>query len=162
MLTRSAAFSMAPPALASRWFVLFENQVGPYSNVVETVEATFINTEAKARYSQGSNNYFAETTDIEGLNIMFYEDEKFSVTKWLKDWRKQVYNPENGVYGYPDDYKKRIYIELFSYEENRPILTLGYKNCWPTTAGTLALSYEDPNGRLQVTQQFSVDTLEFE
>tara|TARA_B100001146_G_C16123006_1_gene408883 strand:+ start:516 stop:1007 length:492 start_codon:yes stop_codon:yes gene_type:complete len=162
MLTRADALNIPAPALNSRWIVLFENQIGPYKGIVETVEATFIRTEARARYSQGSNNYFPEATDIDGLNIMFYEDEEFSVTKWLKDWRRKVHDPADGTYGVANDYKKRVYVELFSLVSNKPVLQLCYRNCWPTTNAGLPLTYEDGTGRLQVNQQFSVDTLEFQ
>ena len=161
ILNRETALNIPAPALTTRWIVLFENQPGPYKGIVETVEATFINTESKGRLSQGSNNYYPEMSDIENLNIVFYEDSEYSVTKWLRDWKLKIYDPVTGNYGVANDYKKRIYIELYNLVTKTPILKLGYKNCWPTSTGGYGLTYEDPSGRLQVNQQFSTDTLEF-
>jgi hypothetical protein len=161
MLTRTDVLNLPPPAPLFRWITLFDGQPGPYKGIVETIEATYINTEAKGRRSQGSNNYFADTTDIESLNIMFYEDDKYSVTKWLKEWKEKVFNPLDGSYGVANDYKKRIYVELYNLKTNKPIMQLAYQNCWPAATGATSYSYEDSSGRVQVNQQFSVDTLEF-
>lgn len=159
ILDRIHALYAPDPALKFRFYVHVPDVDDMYSCVVDTISATFPKVPAKARFGGGSNTYFPDTNDIDGLSITFYEAYDYRVTAWLSRWRAKVVKPD-GTYGLPPEYKRDITVMMFNYSVETPVMTMTYKDCWPTDQNPFALSYEDSEGRLQVEAQFAVDNLE--
>jgi hypothetical protein len=163
MLERNIVDTIQDPALNTLWVLEI-----PFTNdadivvYAERMQATFPKTPFRARYNEGSNSYFPETSDIDGINITFYEASDLRVTTWLDVWRKLI-RSSDGNYGLPVTYKKEILAKLYSQDNmSTPVKTLKYIGCAPTDQTPFELQYDDATGRITVEVQFSVDSLEQE
>lgn len=161
MLDRLDAEAAPDPALNTLWLleIPFADSTGLIL-YAERMQVTFPKTPFRPRYNEGSNSYFPETSDIDGINITFYEAADFRVTNFIKLWRKLIKDAD-GNYGMPDTYKKEIHAKLFSQDNmSSPIKTLKYIGCAPTDQTAFELQYDDATGRITVEVQFSVDSME--
>lgn len=159
ILDRTYALYAPDPALPFRFYVVVPDTNGLYNCVVEQVQATFRKIPAKPRFSAGSNDYYPDNNDIDGLSITFYETFDYRVSAWLSRWREKVVRAD-GSYGLPTEYKKDITVYAYNYNSESPVLTIVYKDCWPTDQSPFAFSYDNVEGRLMVEAQFSVDSAE--
>lgn len=159
VLDRNTAFAVADPSLTSAWIVRVPFVSSQIEVVAEQVTATVYKVPAQARFTQGSNQYYPGTGDIDGLSITFYETHDLKVSTWLNAWKTLVFDPSNGVYGVPATYKKPILVEMYSQFQQSPIKRLTYSGCWPTDQGPYELSYAEETGRTTIQAQFSVDSI---
>lgn len=146
------------PAIQTRWRVIMPDQKRDTQYIAETVEAVFRGVSSKARYAQAKSQHFPDASEIDTLNITFYETYDFEITKYLYAWRHKIRN-ERGFYGMPHTYEKTIYVHMLHYDSDRPIMKFKYEKCWPIEASPLSLSYEDSTGRVQVPATFRVDDM---
>jgi hypothetical protein len=163
MLTRELALSLADPAQNNLFLVTVPFTNGKHFHVVaETISMTFPKVPFRPRFSQGSNTYYPETSDIDGISISFYETHTYQVTGWLDTWRKLLID-SRGNYGLPAVYKKDVPVQVFSRENlSEPTLTFIYQGIAPSDQSPFDMSYEDEAGRLIVEAQFSCDSMIFE
>ena len=159
ILSRDSAFGVPDPALASLYKVFVPFLGSTTILVAETISPTYQKIPAVARFGHGSNTYFPDVNDIDGLTITFYETHDFLVTKWLKAWRKMVVNPEDSSYGVPTTYKQEISVHYYNGWSPAPVYLARYIGCWPTDQGTFSLDYSNLEGKLSVEAQFSVDSM---
>lgn len=156
MLNFTSAINIKDPALVSRWFLSVPDVEGPYHCIAETVELPFDKNQPKGRHFQGTQRFYPDFRDIDGVTVVFYETHDFQVTRWLNNWRKQIYR-SNGTFGLPSEYKKSMYAYMYSLTSNSPILTYHIRGCWPTDKIPYNLTHEDEEGRIQTACLFSVD-----
>ena len=160
MITRDAALAMESPALNTLWrltvpFVQYDTHI-----FAENMSATWPKIPSRPRATAGSNTYYPEVMDIDGISATFYETERHDVTRWFANWQSLICDSD-GNYGVPKDYKKDCVAELFARTElSSPILTLRYSGVWPTDKSPYQLSYDDETGRLTVEVQFATDSVE--
>lgn len=156
MLSLQAALLIKDPALVSRWFITTDGTSGPYECVAETAELSFHKTPAKGRHFQGTQRFYPDFKDIDGITITFYETHTFDVTKWLKRWRAQIVRSD-GAFGLPIEYKRKMSAYMYTLEKNIPVVTFEMTGVWPTDKLPFSLTYDDEVGRLQVAAMFSID-----
>lgn len=156
ILDRFNALNAPDPALKFRFYVYVPDTTDSYHCVVENITATFVKIPSKPRFNGGSNSYYPDTNDIDGLSITFYEAYDYRVSAWLSRWRALVVRSD-GFYGIPSEYKKTIMIHAYNNNSENPTLKLQYSGCWPTDQQPFEFSYEDATGRMTVQAQFSVD-----
>jgi hypothetical protein len=144
------------PASQERWRIRMPQEDYQFQCMAESVEMSIRNVPAKQRFAQGRNFNYADVSTLEGINIVFYETYDFSVTDYLRKWKLLVYNSETGAYGPPASYERTIVVEMLNYEDDSVIKTFEYLGAWPTDTSPITASYEDPNGRIQITQPFAV------
>ena len=116
---------------------------------------------ATARYYSGRSIYFPSRVSVQEFNVTLYEDEKYTVTKYLQTWLHNVCNTE-GNYGVPEGllgYKKRLIVSAFD--------TVGKETGTWEIRGVYSLKpagYDyggDKNEGIRVTCTFSCDWVEF-
>ena len=151
--------SIKDPAIQTRWRVLMPDQKREWQYMAESVEAVFRGVSSKARYSQAKSRHFPDASEIDTLNINFYETYDFEVTKYLYKWRHKIRSVD-GFYGMPQDYERDIYVDMLHYDIDKPIARFKYLKCWPIDASPLSLNYEDSTGRVQVSATFRVDEMQ--
>lgn len=161
MLERYLAHSLPDPAQNTLWYcsVPFTNGM-VYHVLAERAAPTFSKTSFRPRPAAGRQKYYPEATDIDGINITFYETFDFRVTNWLHSWRKLVVD-DDGNHGPPALFKKEIIFRLYARDNlSKPSMTMIYTGCAPTDQTAYELSYEDETGRITIEAQFSVDRME--
>ena len=154
MVTFNQVRNIPDPALQSRWRVRMPG-AQELECIAESVQVIFRGVGAVARHGQAKVVYYPDTSEIDALNIVFYETHDYKVTDYLHKWRLQVRKP-NGDYGLPVEYERTIVIELLAHEDDSVVKTFEYEGAWPTDPSPIELSYEDPAGRIQITAQFRV------
>ena len=142
------------PAPQNRWRIIMPNEDYPFQCIAESVEFGFRNTPAKQRVAQGRNFNYADTSTLEAINIIFYETYDWSVTNYLNKWKLLIYNPTTAVFGPPEIYERNIIVDMLNYEDDSVIKSFEYIAVWPSDTSPITASYEDPNGRIQITQSF--------
>jgi len=147
------------PATQNRWRVRMPNEDYPFQCNAESVEFGFRNTPARQRVAQGRNYNYADISTLDAVNIVFYETYDFSVTDYLNKWKLLIFNPYTGVFGPPAKYERQLVVEMLNEDEDSVIKTFEYLGAWPTDTSPITASYEDPNGRIQITQAFVVKEL---
>lgn len=157
MLTLEAALLIKDPALVSRWFIRVEGTSSPYECIAESAELSFHKTPPKGRHYQGTQKFYPDFKDIDGITINFYETFDFSVTKFIKKWRSQIVR-EDGAYGVPVEYKRKISAFMYTQNQNVPMITFEMEGAWPTDKIPFSLTYDDEVGRLQAAVMFSIDS----
>ena len=159
MLERYLAHSLPDPAQNTLWYLICpftNNQI--YHVLAERVSATFQKNSFRPRHSEGSFDYFPETTDLDAINISIYETFDYRVTAWLYQWRKLI-RDEHGNYHPPVLFKREMELQLFSKDNlTSPIMTIRYNGAAPSDQTPFEMAYEDEAGRIIVEAQFSVDS----
>lgn len=157
--SRSEAYRMPDPALQTLWYLTTPSSNGAAISIAaESVSATWLKTSFRPRPADGKKLYFPDQTDIDGLNIVFYETFDFRVTRWYNSFQELVFN--DGFYGMPANYKKPFILSLFERSNTKtPIYTITYEGCAPTDRAPFNLNYEDETGRITVEAQFTVDNV---
>lgn len=162
MITRDAALALKEPALSTLWVMEFPFATGVAHLTAERVTATWPKVPSRPRATAGSNTYFPETSDIDGISAALYETEDYAVTRWYQQWQFLVHDA-NGNYGVPSAYKKDCIARLYKRSNlTSPVLTLRYQGVWPTDKNAFELTYDDEAGRLTVELQFSTDSVTVE
>lgn len=151
--------SIKDPAIQTRWRVIMPDQKREWQYMAESVEVVFRGVSSKARYSQAREKHFPDSSEIDTLNIVFYETYDMEVTKYIHNWRHKI-RAIDGSYGLPKDYERTIYVDILHYDIDSPIMRFKYLKCWPIDSSPLPFSYEDNTGRIQVNQTFRVDDVE--
>ena len=159
LITRKHALSLEEPAIDWRWFVYMPPVEGitiDVSKIVaENVSFPFRNVQSQPRFLGGTYKKYPGMSEVENVDISFYENHKFSITSYLEKWRKLIYDSETGIYGMPVNYKKDIYLEIYDSQGN-----LGFKGILigarPTGQNNFDLDYTS-GGRLNVTASFAID-----
>ena len=147
------------PAIQTRWRVIMPDQRNPMQYMAESVEAVFRGVSSKARFAQAKSKHYPDASEIDALNIIFYETYDYEVTRYLERWRNKIRNKQ-GFYGMPAEYEKTIYVDMLHYDVNNYIIRFKYLKCWPIDSSPLSLTYEDSSGRIQVNATFRVDDVE--
>lgn len=163
MLERFLAHSIPDPAQNTLWWLTVPFSNGQvYHVLAERCSATFPKTSFRPRPTDGKQSYYPETTDLDGLNIAFYEAFDYRVTNWLNTWRKLI-RDDDGNYGPPALYKRDIQVRSYARTDLRsPVLSLTYVGCAPTDQTPFEFNYDDETGRMVVEAQFSVDNMTME
>lgn len=163
MLERSLAHSLPDPAANNLWFLSVPFTTGEvYHVLAERITAPFYKIAFRPRPADGSSDYFPEVSDIDGINVSFYETYDHRVTNWLNKWRKLI-RDEKGNYGPPSLYKKDMLLRIYARDNlSSPVMSMTYIGCAPTDQTPFEFNYEDETGRLIVEAQFSVDDMTIE
>jgi hypothetical protein len=113
----------------------------------------------------GHTANYAESYSVEGLSLTFFMDNANLAYKYLKAWQgnmlgnadpgKQV---NQGVWGYPANYKKDITIVVTSVTK-KTLITAKYYGCMPTNLAALDLD-SDSSTRLKQRVEFAVDDMD--
>lgn len=143
------------PLLTFKW-VTTTLPYGLSTTYVEKVDLPFIKLDVKSGlFGAATYSYYPGFSDIDAFDITFYEDSACSTVKWLQYWYGRIKNFETGTYYLPTNYKENIKVQLLD-TTNAPVLEVELVNIWPTTTSNWSLAYDD-DGRLTVTQNFSID-----
>lgn len=130
--------------------------------VCESVDNPPITIDTDQRFGGGTKINVARFITNANLSINFYEDEDFSVSKYIWAWHNSIVTAENLFY-LPKDYKKDIMVWGFGNRSNTtPGVKINYIECFPSiTAGGLNYSLSN-NGFLVVNVDFTVDNVDYE
>lgn len=148
------------PMLDFKWYseVIPE---GLPSNYLESIDVPFNNiTVGEGLYGGSGFTYYPGTHDIAGFSATFYEDSLGTTIKWLLGWKSKVKNFSTGVYYLPVNYKRDWKVTLLN-TKNEPIMTVKLIGVWPSETSNLPLNYTS-NGRIVISQQFSIDDATYE
>lgn len=161
-LERELAYGMPEPAQSTLWVVEFPFSTSVYHIYAEQFSPTFPKVPSRPRFTDGSNTYYPEITDIDGISATFYETSDYRVSQWLMKWRQLIVDAK-GNYGAANRYKKKVTARLFARDNlNNASAVLVYSGVWPTDKSPFSLNYDDETGRLTVEVQFSTDSVEEE
>ena len=83
-----------------------------------------------------------ESMETGDVTILFWEDEKGTVTHFLEKWAELMYDKETGDFKPPANYWRNIWVRLLKGDKS-PWRSLKIINCYPTTWYEYNLSYED-------------------
>ena len=127
---------------------------------VESVSLPFPHFAVKeGLFGAGTFSYYPGFSDISAFDMVLYEDSQLSTVKWLKDWFNRIQNPEDGSFNLPAYYKENVELELKD-TTGKPLAYAILQNIWPTEKGNWDLKYSGTGERLEVHQNFSIDSLE--
>lgn len=126
---------------------------------VESISMPFPSFSKKeGLFGAGAFSYYPGFSDISAFDIVLYEDQQLSTVKWLKQWSERIRNPNTGAFYLPSFYKEDIEVELQN-TQGKVIAQAILKNVWPTEKGNWDLKYTGTGERLNVHQNFSIDSL---
>lgn len=157
--------AMPDPLLTFKWVCTYL-PFGHKLEYVESIDLPFLNVSIGDKTHMASGYiYFPGTHDISSFSMTFYEDSNGSSSKWIWGWKSKIKDFSTGLYNLPgtgsdDDnapgFKKSIRVQLLD-TANNPVISAQLIGVWPADTGNFGLNYTDTNGRVTVTQTFSVD-----
>jgi hypothetical protein len=165
----------ADPAPNWRWVVgmpdlipraLVQNFPVPYEGllktstipfgIVDAIEFGMRQIDSDARFGGGARRHFPRFMSVPNMQVTFYEDINYSVTRYIRSWQNLIIDEHNN-YGVPDLYKHKIILYAFDYVSNNKPVMVGYAmGCWPTSVSGYSYSY-DQSGPVTLTCDFCVD-----
>lgn len=160
--------SLPDPALSGNWITHVEGDT--VEVIVEhATQGTYVG-DAVGRPAGGTMRWYPTMQDLEPLVFVFYEVHDYRVTKWLNSWKREVYDPETGVYGVPGNtssgrsdasagYRRQFETEYLKYGSDDPVMKRTYLGCFPLHTQQFELSYQEVDGRLTVSGQFRANRL---
>ncbi len=152
------------PMFAFKWVLKLDYlPFGLPSHYLESVDLPFNNIQVgETIYGGGKYNLFPGAHNISSLNLVFYEDQKGTATKWIELWKSKIKNFRTGAYGLPGDgslssdgYKQQIDVQMVNTKNER-IMDIQMFGLWPEATSNWSLGYSE-DGRLTVSQSFAVD-----
>lgn len=129
--------------------------------VVEAVNPGLTLIGSTQRFYGGMMQDFPDTANVPAVSMTFFETDDYKVTFWLHEWMRNIYNPENEVWGLPIQYKKRITVGLYRIDSDQPSAGFELIQCWPTTPAPMDLTYANAEGRITVTVEMQVAFMKF-
>ena len=153
------------PLLSFKWVCLDDTlPFGLPCHYLEAVELPWENIQVgNGVFVGGSMTYYPGTSDVSGLNLTLYEDQKGTTTEWILNWKARIKNFKTGIYGLPygkNGYKRQMKVALLD-TKNQPVIVATLGGIWPEATSAWSLNYTDA-GRLVVSQAFSIDIQEVE
>ena len=133
----------------------------PVDVFITGIDLPQIGISSTSRYYSGRSINFPGRLSVENFNMSFYEDENYTVTKYLQTWMNNVCN-SMGNYGIPDGllgYKKRLIVSAFD-TTGKETGTWELRGVYPEKPSGYEYSSEN-NDRLKVGCSFSCDYVNF-
>lgn len=163
MLERYLAHSLPDPAQSNLWYLICPFTNGQvYHVLAERVSITFPKNAFRPRPADGKFKYYPETSDLDGINVTFYETFDYRVLAWLNSWRKLI-KDDDGNYHPPALFKKEMIVRLYDrINLTSPRVTITYEGVAPSDQTPFELGYDDETSRITVEAQFSVDAQKIE
>jgi len=103
----------------------------------------------------GHNVHYANKYEVGSLSLGLFMDSSSRAHQYIKAWQGRVLanvNPKvvqnQGVWGYPADYKKDIVLAVLSVRRNI-LLNVRLINCWPTEPSSVELTSGDAQALVQ-------------
>lgn len=129
--------------------------------VCSNVEIPPVTIDTDQRFGAATKIYVARFINYAMINISFYEDEDYSVSKYLWAWHMSVRTKDNLFY-LPKDFKKDIKVWGFNDRSNSsPAIMIDFIECFPSMSGS-GLTYGlAENNFLTVSAEFTVDLQSF-
>lgn len=116
---------------------------------------TFNTAEEEVAFGNQSM-FLAGKETIDGGSFVVNDYVELDVEKQLWDWKCKVYNPETGVRGKQQDYKKTITIVQLLGDMESGTRKWICEGCWPMSFELGELSYEDATKK-QITMTIKFD-----
>ena len=127
---------------------------------VESVQVSWVKLNVKdGLFAAATYSYYPGFSDIDSFTMTFHESVRTATTKWLLYWMSRIKNFSTGTYFLPGHYKEDISLSLLD-NQNRSVLDITMKDCWPIVRDPIDLNYHDPASRIQLSVSFSVDDQE--
>ena len=129
--------------------------------IVSTIPVTIANTatiphrgiEGSDVFGNGRTVKYPHFTTINDLTVVFHEDNKYSITRYLYGWQGKIVHPVSKAYGVPSEY--RLPIKLISYSETgSDLIEWDLIGAWPMLIGDY--EYNSESNNLQVTCNFAI------
>ena len=151
----SKANARPDPHLSFDWSIVlpFNSSINNY--VEEITAPAWQWSGPEAVFRGGQQMYYPERMEVGTLEIVLYEDNKFTASSYIDAWMQRIGNPNTGLLNYPAEYKKNITIIAQDAAQN-PIATLVYFNCWPISRGQVSLQ-SSSSERTRITVSLSTD-----
>lgn len=146
------------PLLDFKWHCL-SMPFGFDTDYVETIGLPFPTLAVKEMYGAANSTFYPGAMSVAAFDITFYEDSKARSRNYLRMWHERIRHPSEGYYYLPSNYKRDIEVELLD-TQNKPVLGVRLKGCWPTQSNAWDLT-SNGNGRLTIQQNFAVDGMEY-
>ena len=148
------------PLLSMYWHCL-ELPFGGETSYVETVNIPFPSLGVRPVFVGGAYTQFPSFQEIAAFDITFHEDVAVRSRRWLNNWFNLIRNQQTGAYGLPATYRRNMSFALMagvgnSGTEQRTVMTITLRNCWPTQSGAWDLTNTDPTP-LKLQQNFATD-----
>lgn len=154
------------PAPSWRWVVRVPNDfIAPGSNIssalpyviAENITFGLTNIDSDARFGGGIRTNFPRFMTENPLSVTFYETQFYDTIQYFERWKHTVINRDTHNFSVPSTYKKNLYFYAFDYKSNSsPTLSGVYRDCWPTTVGSMQYSYDSSN-RIMVQVDLACD-----
>lgn len=124
-------------------------------------------------YHQGTGLPVQRTNGMRmsNLNTVFMLDSEFRVKHFFHGWLQRMYNYSiDNIHGevdgqlpyeigYPDDYKTTVTVTQFSSNSTDNFYTYRYLNAFPTTIGSVSLSWETQNEIATLPVSFTFESV---
>jgi hypothetical protein len=159
--TRELIQAIRDPALQGRWLAIVDGYTAP-ELVVESINPGLVQFSANQRNYGGRVLQFAGAAAAINYSMVLYETDDLRTLDFLQDWRRQVYNPDTGLYGLPVNYKKTVVVNMFpNTSSTRPAARFTLSKTWPVNFAAFDLSYANQEGRLVHNVEMAADEVEF-
>lgn len=160
-ILRSYAESLGDPALSGRWLA-YVGDASPTSLVVESINPSTIDIAAKPRHAGALTSApYPDFASYQAVQMVLYENHHYTVTKWIEEWKKKIYNPDTQVYGLPGAYRKDMSIQLYPVDSNSPIAEFRMLSCWPNGSLQYSYDYQNQEGRIILQATFQLISTTF-
>lgn len=157
----------ADPMFGFKWEAkLQELPFGLPSHFLESVDLPFNNIKiGETIYGGGKYFNYPGSHSIGTVNLVLYEDQEATATKWITLWKSKIKDMKTGIYKLPGDgtsgsagYKQPFTVTMLD-TRNKRIMDVKLIGMWPESTSNWSLNYTD-DGRLTVSQSFSIDDQE--
>ena len=129
---------------------------------VEEADTPLREITSKSVDRNGHLAHYADSYTVDGLSLTFFMDDANKAMKYLQAWQGLMLGngdpskmSNQGVWGFPKDYKKDISIAINSVNKKQLIICK-YIGCSPKNAAALQLGSGSANA-LKLTVPFNVD-----
>lgn len=114
------------------------------------------------RFGGGKNIYVARTISSSPITLNLYEDDKYSVSRYIWAWHRKVVTEDN-LYELPINYKKELQLWAFGNLSNTaPALIVKCIDCFPTITPAGLQYSQAESGFLTVSTELTIDKMEME
>lgn len=146
---------------SARWDAIFP-PIGGYSPIVEdcTIPIPDVSTEKILLGSRYRN--VPSFVDVSTFNVTFYCDVSMNIFNYIDKWKSLIRDNTTHVYGFPDDYCKKVSFYLYGYKNLVPVMRFDCINCFPTKTSSIELKSTEKPDRIKCVQTFSVDNVQMQ
>lgn len=161
--SRSTVLSLRDPAGMGRWIAFFDaTLIGRGGINVESIEVPLLETGSHERVYGGEGYSFPNFASKAPIQVSIYEDDQYSATNWIQNWKLKIYDPKTQIYGLPVDYLKDLTVFLLPVDSNtKPTGKITIEGLFPIETSGRSFNYHTIDGRIVLQASFSARAINF-